>query len=280
MVQHSFGWIKDKYNPQAVYHLPVVKVLLPSTNNRQYFPPVRYQDGVGICGGFSWAEHLETVCRQIGQPVDGFSENYIYNGSRYIEGTLNQDAGLANDDAIKWLVQHRFLLYPYWPFLNKLDSAAPSTLRESEANIYPNFQSFRVDNGVDGLKSAMADGHTVVLGSPWSQRWEEPTGEILPDPNGSISAGGHDTVWGDYDDSKQAFFGQNSWDTSWNGDLKGRFWMPYSAIQWFKDNGGYDAHYVVFTPLINPPPAPNPPASCGCPRAVTNMFRRMVKYNK
>ena len=248
MTEHSYGWIKDKFNVNAVYHEPVVKVLPASTNNRKYFSAVKNQDGVGACGGFAWSEHLETICNQLGQPVSRFSENWIYNGARYLEGTLLKDAGLANDDAITWLTQHGFLLYQYWAFADVLDTAAPSSLRESDANIYPSLQSFRVDNGVDGIKSAMADGHTIVLGCPWFSEWENYSGGVLPIPTAtSAIVGGHDTLWGDYDDSMQAFYCQNSWDVTWG--IKGHFWVPYQAINVFKALGGYDAHFVTFDKL-------------------------------
>ena len=257
-MEHNYGWIKDKYNPKAVYHEPIVRVLPPSTNNRVYLPAVKDQDGVGACGGFAWSEHLETVCKQIGQPVDRFSENWIYNGARYLEGTLQQDAGLANDDAIKWLTQHGFLLYPYWPFKDALDKSAPSTLQQSEASIYPDLQPFRVDNGIDGIKSAMADGHTLVLGCPWFSEWENYKSGILPIPTlNSQVAGGHDTEWADYDDSKGAFYCQNSWNTYWG--IQGHFWVPYEAIDVFKAKGGYDAQYFTFGPLVTPTPVPPKP---------------------
>ena len=260
MSEHFYGWHKDKFNPLAVYHEPVVKVLPPSTNNRVYFPKVQNQKEVGACGGFSWAEHLNSVCQQIGQPVDRFSENWIYNGARYLEGTLTQDAGLANDDAIAWLTQHGFLLYPYWPFDGKLDKNAPSSLRQSQAKQYPNLQSFRVDNGVDGIKSSMADGHTMVLGCPWFQEWENYSGGVLPIPTmNSVIAGGHDTEWGDYDDSMQAFYCQNSWG-DWG--IQGRFWVPYQAIDIFNNMGGYDAHIFTFDPLVTPHPVPVPKRRC------------------
>jgi len=257
-MEHHYGWIKDKYNPKAIYHEPITRILPPSTNNRIHLPPVKNQDGVGACGGFAWSEHLETVCNQIGQPVSRFSENWIYNGARYLEGTLQQDAGLANDDAITWLTIHGFLLYPYWPFKDELDKSAPSSLRQSEADKYPDLQSFRVDNGVDGLRTAMADRHTMVLGCPWFEEWEQYSGGVLPIPTiNSMVVGGHDTEWADYDDTIHAFYCQNSWNTTWGE--KGHFWVPYEAIDMFKAKGGYDAQYFTFSPLVTPPPVPPVP---------------------
>jgi Papain family cysteine protease len=270
MPEHFYGWIKDKYNLKAIYHEPIVKVLPPSTNNRIYFPTVRNQGQVGICGGFSWAELLESVCKQIGQPVDRFSENWIYNGARYLEGTLQQDAGMANDDAVRWLSDRGFLLYPYWPFSGALDKSAPSSLRQSEANKYPNLQSFRVDNGIDGLKSAMADGHLMVVGAPWFEEWEHYSGGVLPVPTmNSVIAGGHDTEWGDYDDAMGGFYCQNSWG---NWGIQGHFWVPYQAINIFKNMGGYDAHYVTFDPLNPAPPQPAPAHKC-CISTLLNKAR-------
>ena len=259
MTEHTYGWIKDPFNVNAVYHQPVVRVLPPSTNNRIYFPKVQDQDGVGCCGGFSWAEHINAVCKQIGQPVDRFSENWVYNGARYIQGTLNQDSGLTNDNAILWMYRNGFLTYPNWPFADKLDTTDPNT-KKSLAVTYPNIASYRVDNGVDGLKSAMADGHTMVVGCPWFAEWENYTGGVLPVPTTSSQiVGGHDTLWGDYDDSLQAFYCQNSWSDTWG--IKGRFWVPYAAIDVIKQMGGYDAHYLTFSPLPVPPPDPPTPTT-------------------
>jgi hypothetical protein len=104
----------------------------------------------------------------------------------------------------------------------------------------------------------MADGHTLVLGAPWFEEWESYTGGILPVPTThSNVAGGHDTEWADYDDTKGAFYCQNSWGPGWG--IQGHFWVPYAAIDVFKAMGGYDAGYLTFNPLVVPiPPGPTP----------------------
>ena len=270
---HSFGWIKDKWNDKAVYHLPKVITYPISADMLSLCPPVRNQDGVGACTGFGIGGEVGTVAKAGGFFTEWFSPNWLYNGGRAIEGTLTQDAGAAPQDVFDWATAHGLLLEHFWPFIDKLDKAAPSSLRESEAVMYPDWQLVRVDNGLDGILSALSEGHCVALGSPWSQRWENDVKAdgILDDPNGSMVAGGHETFLHGYDTTVSLFDGQNSWGTSFG--KQGHYRMPFTSLQWFKDNGGYDAHYVVF--LNSPNPIPNPPASCGCPG--TKLFRKLVK---
>jgi len=64
----------------------------------------------------------------------------------------------------------------------------------------------------------------------------------LPEKYKSI-VGGHATFLYGYDLKKKVLFGQNSWGTAWGNE--GRFLMPFSAIDAFKESSGYDAHYVV-----------------------------------
>ena len=273
-----YGWFKDKYNPQAVYHCPKAVKLPAVVDLSQYCPPVRDQGQVGACTGFGIGGMAYTVAKQGGfAPDEWYSPNWLYNGARYLEGTLTSDAGAAPEDVFRWAIMSGLLVEHFWPYTGKLDKSPPSSLRESEATKYLNIQAIRVDNDVEGLLSALFENHCIALGSPWSQRWEEaPSTGLLPDPNGSIVVGGHETFYHGYDNPNTIFDGQNSWGLSF-GD-KGHYKMPFSAIQWFKDNGGYDAHYLVFS--ASPTPPPNPPASCGCPKTVTKMFRRMVEYNK
>jgi hypothetical protein len=263
--KHSYGYNKDKYNFGAVYHLITGAALPPqSPNNAALAPAISDQDGVAACGGFSWAEYFYCRAKQISQPVDSFSENWIYNLARWMEGTLSQDAGLSNDDALTMVAKFGILLEKYWPFKNVLDTAAPSSVRQAEAIKYPNFLGVRVDGGIDGIRSAMAAGHPVVLGGPFFQEWEDaPATGILPIPTPqSVIAGGHDWLGLDYDDATRLIYAQNSWGIGYAKG--GRFYVPYDALTIMAQMGGYDCHYALFdvlpTPL--PPVPPFTPSSC------------------
>ena len=277
----TYGYQKDKFNPSARYHLVRVAALPShSPNNAALAPIVKNQDGVGACGGFAWAEYFYCLALSIGQPVDAYSENWLYNLARWMEGTLSQDAGLSNDDLLTMVAKFGLLIEQYWPWINQLDTAAPSSARQLQAIKYPNFQYFRVDGGVDGIRSAMAAGLPVVTGGPWFREWENITSTgLLPMPTlQSDVAGGHDTLWLDYDDPTRQFYCQNSWGPSFG--TGGRFYVPYDAVPIMAQMGGYDVHYATMdkvpvpipvppipAPIPNPIPTPSPtpvPTPSGC----------------
>jgi hypothetical protein len=192
-----------------------------------------------------------------GPAPEVFSPNWLYNGARFIEGTLSQDAGANPQDVFNWATMHGLLVEHLWPFLDKLDKNAPSSLRISEATKYANFTVVRVDNGVNGIISALADGHCVAIGTPWPKSWVAGSKDILPAPD--YVDGGHQTFLFGYDLDQQFLNDQNSWGVNWSD--RGRCKIPFSAIDWFKNNGGYDAHYITMDGPIAPPP-PKPPKKC------------------
>jgi hypothetical protein len=253
--QRGFGWLKDKYNPEAVYHRPKA-IRLPDTIDWLGFcPPVRDQNGVGACTGFGIGGMAATVAREGSFFTEAYSPTWLYNGARYIEGTLKKDAGAAPDDVFKWAKENGLLFEHFWPFEKVLDTTAPSSERVAQAIKYDNFEVIRVDEGLAGILSSLAEGHCIALGGPWSQRWENPPASgILDDPFGSYIDGGHETFLYGYDQTTQLLFGQNSWGVSY-GD-KGRYKMPFHAIDWFKVNGGYDAQYLLMSASPVPPKPP------------------------
>jgi len=250
MIERRFGWIKDKHNPQAVYHRPKAVKIADIIDLSQYCPPVRNQGQEGSCTGFGIGGVAYTVAKMGGFASEIYSPTWLYNGARDLEGTLITDSGAAPDDLFKWATLYGLLFEHFWPYTGVLDKSAPGSTRMAEAIKYPNFQVIRVDNGVDGIVSALAEGHCVALGCPWSQRWESYTSGVMLDPNGSVVGGGHETFLHGCDNPSQFVVGENSWDTDWG--IKGHYRMPFSAFDWFKANGGYDAHYIVMSASPNP----------------------------
>ena len=275
--RHSYGYQKDKYNPKATYHCIARDIPPQSPNNLQYAPVITDQDGIGICGGETWEELVTWVTNLLGQTVPGgFSAWWFYNLARWKEGTLSQDSGLSNDDVAAMTLKFGCLPNVDWPWVvpAKLDTSAPSSARQSEAYKYPNTQILRVDGGVDGLRSAMAAKHAVAVGGPFFVEWENPPESgILPVPTSNSGvAGGHDTLWLDYDDSVNLFLAQNSWSDKWGKG--GRFYVPYAAIQWMAQFGGWDGHIITFDKLPDPVPVPQPAGNC-----ILDLFKK-VKAEK
>ena len=133
-------------------------------------------------------------------------------------------------------------------------SSAPEALK------WPIVSYTRLVDGADGVCSGLAEGSFVSIGSPWYESWMDVdfTGN-LPSVYSWV-AGGHETFLYGYDKTKQVFYGQNSWGANWGRG--GRYTMPFSAINAFKQDGGYDGHIVSVDwtggPIPPPPPEPTP----------------------
>jgi hypothetical protein len=243
------GWKKDRFRPQDKYHKPKVVKIPDEFSLAQYLPKVGDQDGIGACTGFGIGGMSCVEAAKIGiiQPNEDmyFSQNWLYNLGRWKEGTLSTDCGAYPGDIFDVLDDYGYVLYKDWPFENKLDTTNPM-LKKRYAIKYPNFVAIRVDNGAQGIISAIADGHSVAIGTPWPESWMSYSQGCLPEINeNTIICGGHETFLYGYDNINKVFYGQNSWNTGWG--LNGRYTIPMSVFEVFKEFfGGYDAQYSSF----------------------------------
>jgi hypothetical protein len=259
-----FGWRKDKFNPEATYFRPKIMRTVPDLVSYQdKCPSVRDQGKVGSCTGFGIGGMAFVVTKighfsgEIGNFFgEVFSPTWLYNGARFMEGTLDQDTGAWPEDVLKWALGNGLLFEHFWPYNpHTLDKTAPGTTRMAQAIKYPDFAYYRVDNGADGIIAALAEGHPVAIGSPWPQPWMSCPSGLLPTPDATTPCvGGHETFLYGYDKIANLFFGQNSWGTDWGAS--GRYKMPFASLAWFKANGGYDAHYISMSDSGIPQPEP------------------------
>ncbi len=278
MVERKFGHKKDKYNPKAYIHKPKVVAIPDVVIWDKYRPDVRDQGNIGSCTGFGIGANLVAAAHRLNVFKEWFSPTWIYNGARFIEGTLMYDEGAYPQDCLDWLVKKGCLLEHFWPYNgNKLDTTSPPSKYDPEAAKWPlasyspapQLGYFRVTGGFDGVVSALADGNFVSIGIPWPDSWMSSKDGVLPTITKSSSiAGGHEVCLYGYDKSKSIFYGMNSWGTSqWSASgkivPKGCFTMPFSVFEVFKQIGGWDGHYIRVdnwgqTPTP-PEPTPVPP---------------------
>lgn len=247
----KFAWKKDKFDPKDYTHAKVgflTEVIPDSINLEQYCPEVRNQGSLGSCTGHAFGGILSALALKLGVFTEWFSPTWIYNGARFIEGTLQEDSGAYPSNCCKWIKSMGCLLEHDWPYNPTVLDIAPPTTDESdeaEAKKYPIVTYIRVTGGSNGIMNALASGNMVAIGTPWFEEWSDigSTGILPAITDKSIPMGGHETFLYGYDKVKQVFYGQNSWGADWG--RRGRYTMPMSAFTMFRAFGGYDAHYVT-----------------------------------
>lgn len=254
MAPRIMGWKKDKYDPRAYLHRPLRIEEIPNVVILDaYRPEVRDQKDIGACVGFGIGANLTAWAKKQGVYSEWFSPTWIYNGARFIEGTLSEDAGAYPVDALDWLRKKGCLLERFWPYTGELDKTPPPSRLEPEAARYPLLEYFRVTGDANGICSAIAQGFPVSIGTPWFDKW------MSPKKDGVLSnvtvwdsvVGGHETCLYGYDRLRKIFYGQNSWGIEYGKE--GLFLMPFSSFSVFKKVGGYDAHYINVKWVVAPP---------------------------
>lgn len=264
------GWHKDPYNPIARYHKMGLVGALPDvgpTDMVKYTPPVRWQSA-SDCTGFGIGGKLTAIANRLGLTLSGgvqfFSPTDIYNGARFIEGNLQYDDGAYPDDCYKWLVEKGCLPEGYWEYKGFEMRTRPSALDVVAAK-YPllEIDILRVVNGVDGICSVLAEGNYVSLGTPWPQIWMSSKDGVLATPKLTDRlAGGHEFYAYNFSRTRKVFYCVNSWGISqwsYSGKTvpKGHFTIPFAAFDYFKYQGGYDAHCAKVR-WVTPQPEPVP----------------------
>ena len=244
-MERFYGAKKDKFNPKAQYHKPKLIKLTGKNDMSAYSPGVINQYSVGRCTGCGTGGAAHNTAKQLNVKLEtfGYSPDFIYNGARYLEGTLNEDAGAYADDVMTWIKTKSSLLYPKWPLTEEFSNTDPNEYTDKTEKY--TIDTFRVDNGVEGIESAMMENHPIIICIPFITEWENYTADVLSIPKESDTLAGWHCMFADYIDCDEAMvYGQNSWDTSWG--LKGRFKMPLESFESFKKwFGGYDVHYIT-----------------------------------
>lgn len=242
----EFGWKKDKYDGRDFIHKTRLEGLPQAVILDKWLPAVRDQGSIGSCVGFAMAANLASrgIASSILLTGEMFSPTWIYNGARFIEGTLEFDDGCWPKSALDWLLKKGALLEAQWRYNpNKLDKTPPPSILDAHASNWPLLKYTRCVDGYIGICSAINLGYYVSIGTPWFGKWlSTKTGVLASVKATDHLVGGHATCLYGYDIAKQVFYGINSWGTSWGAS--GLFTMPFSAFGVFKLLGGYDAHYI------------------------------------
>jgi len=195
-MEPRFCWKKDKFDKRDYLHKRKFIELPGSINHSELLTPIRDQGSVGSCVGFGIGINFNSVKKNLAIFEEWSSPTYIYNGARYLEGTLLLDCGCYPRDALEWTVDYGILDEHFWPYdPSMVDRQAPSSERINQANRYVGFQYWRAVDGVDGLCDVLASGYLVSIGTPWFEEWRttDVDGRLATPTANSTVAGGHET---------------------------------------------------------------------------------------
>lgn len=230
-----FGWKRDlpdrrdyKFTPRKA----IMRNLPHKVDLRPYLPRVFDQGALGSCTANAGACLALYLIKKERDPLFIPSRLAIYYWTREREGTVNEDSGASLRETMKVLTAIGTPNEKQWWYdVNKF-AVRPGKKVLLEANKHKLDEYSSVDQDLDHLKAALADGYPIIFGFAVYPSFDSPevskTG-IVPMPSGDEPCiGGHAVTLVGYDDDTRMFIVRNSWGDDWG--LKGNFMMPYEYV--------------------------------------------------
>lgn len=197
-----------------------------------FLSPVVDQGQLGSCTANAIGSGLrEFMQLKSGQSLIRLSRLFLYWNERYIEGTINEDAGAEIRDGMRILQKIGICKEEDFPYDVSTFENKPSDQAFLDAATFKITEYHRVKN-LNALKSVITSGFPVVAGIQIFDSFESEevaqSGLVpMPLPNEN-NLGGHAVLIVGYDDVRQLLILRNSWGESW-GD-QGYFYLPYAYL--------------------------------------------------
>jgi len=248
----KFGWIPDIPDHRDL-HVTFEKKEAPSqikkkSEGSKEIVDLRPQNGgfpifnqghLGSCtanalaAAFHFALHKQMVENNADFADFTPSRLFIYYNERYVEGSVDRDAGAMIRDGIKVMEKLGVCPEKLW----KYDDQDGFFKKQPDKSCYDLAQKCKVmgyakvAQELDQLKACIKHGYPFVFGftvlTSFSGDVAKTGNMVMPQPGDKVR-GGHAVTAVGYDDFKQCFIVRNSWGENW-GD-KGYFYMPYAYI--------------------------------------------------
>jgi C1A family cysteine protease len=231
MTNTRYGWRPDKPDHRDLRFLAPPIELPRVVDLRPAMPDVYDQGQLGSCTGNAIAAAIEYMRRQEKLADFDFvpSRLFIYYNERYIEGTIQSDAGAEIRDGIRSVRDWGACSETDWPYFENQFQQRPtddcySKARDDLVTVYA-----RVGQTEQQLMACLAHGIPVVFGFTVYSSFESVgvahTGMVPMPSHDEDSLGGHAVLMVGYDRDRRLFIVRNSWGPDW-GD-KGYFYMPF-----------------------------------------------------
>jgi len=228
------GWTPDKHDERDYPYRPKRRKSGSRRKDlRPVCPPMYNQRKLGSCtgNGVGKVYHFDELKQGL---ADAFmpSRLFIYWNERFIDGTVNKDAGSEIRTGIKTIAKQGVCSEAMWPYFTTKFRVKPSPECYKEALKHRAVTYMRVQQDLDHLKACLDEGYPIVFGfnvfASFMSKAVAKTGMVpMPKPK-EKNVGGHCVVIVGYDDDMQCFIVCNSWGEEW-GD-KGYCYMPYAYI--------------------------------------------------
>lgn len=192
-------------------------------------PPVMNQGELGSCTANGITAALRFLLISTGKEDIALSRLQLYYDERYIEDTINEDAGAEIRDGIKSAFKLGVGREDLWPYdISRFKEKPPSPVYESGLE-YQGLEYQRVPVSSVALKQVLALGFPVVIGVSLYDSFESDevarSGMVpMPDLNAEGLVGGHCMLVAGYGQRPGYFTVRNSWGDDW-GD-QGNCYMP------------------------------------------------------
>lgn len=261
-ITHLVG---SAYDERDYPYVPTATVP-KSASLKRYIGGIEDQGEIGSCTANSTCSAIELICERAGKPRD-LSRLFNYYNSRERDNMLGQD-GATMRSAIKSAAKEGLPLesaYPYLPDIRDIrppqaiydDAAQSRLLRYERINVR---YGASADGGFEmlhAIKSAIAEGHPVVIAMPVSSQINTLKGKNAQEmnylgcnnmtpPAPWTYAGNHAMVVIAYDGDE--IVAENSWGPQW-GD-NGLMYMAATTL----DSDVMEAWVIKGFADIDPPP--------------------------
>lgn len=227
-----YGCRRDTKDIRDHIFKPTAVRLPAAVDLRGYCPPVMDQGQLGSCTahGITGALRYEMIRR--GASDVRLARLQLYYDERVIEGTVASDAGAEIRDGIKSAAKVGVAHESLWPYNITKYRTKPTPSVYQDAIKFRALSYARCDVSAAALKSAIAQGHTPVIGLTLYESFESAavakTGMVPMPTRGEATVGGHCMYVVGYGQKPNTFTVRNSWAADW-GD-KGDCYFPEAYL--------------------------------------------------
>jgi C1A family cysteine protease len=227
-----YGWRPDTPDQRDHEYRPKLIRLPRKVDLEKYCPPVMDQGSLGSCTAHGASVAIRYERNTAGLEDIAFSRLQLYYDTRWLENTINEDAGAEIRDVIKTLSKKGVGHETLWPYVVSKYRTKPGAAVYKDAYRFRALKYSRVQVNASAIKQALVNSDIVIIGISVYESFEsakvEKTGMVPMPKKDEQMVGGHCMAVIGYGQHKGYFKVRNSWGKSW-GD-KGNCYIPEAYL--------------------------------------------------